>query len=85
MRARAFCPTGTRVGYLEQDPRFRGFATLGDFATARLGASEMWRVEAAAEGLDLTSTPAGPRLGRGAAARGAGAASGRGAGPDAAR
>jgi ATP-binding cassette subfamily F protein uup len=46
-------PDGTRVGYLEQDPDFTGFATLGDFATARIGASETWRVEAAAEGLDL--------------------------------
>jgi ATP-binding cassette subfamily F protein uup len=46
-------PDGTSVGYLEQDPSFDGFETLGEFATARLGASEMWRVEAAAEGLDL--------------------------------
>jgi ATP-binding cassette subfamily F protein uup len=47
-------PEGTGVGYLEQDPDFAGFATLGDFATASLGASETWRVEAAAEGLDLS-------------------------------
>jgi ATP-binding cassette subfamily F protein uup len=47
-------PEGTGVGYLEQDPDFSGFATLGDFAIARLGASETWRVEAAAEGLDLS-------------------------------
>jgi ABC transport system ATP-binding/permease protein len=46
-------PEGTTVGYLEQDPDFSGFETLGDFATATLGASETWRVEAAAEGLDL--------------------------------
>jgi len=46
-------PDGTSVGYLEQDPDFSGYATLGDFATARIGASEAWRVEAAAEGLDL--------------------------------
>jgi ATP-binding cassette subfamily F protein uup len=64
-------PEGTRVGYLEQDPGFRGFATLGDFATASLGASETWRVEAAAEGLDLTSTPVrtAPRAGSGGARR----------------
>lgn len=42
------------VGYLEQDPDFSGFATLGDFALATLGASEAWRVEAAAEGLKLS-------------------------------
>jgi ATP-binding cassette subfamily F protein uup len=46
-------PDGTSVGYLDQDPDFSGFATLGDFATARIGPSEAWRVEAAAEGLDL--------------------------------
>jgi len=46
-------PEGVRVGYMEQDPDFTGFATLGDFATASLGPSELWRVEAAAEGLDL--------------------------------
>jgi ATP-binding cassette subfamily F protein uup len=46
-------PEGTSVGYLEQDPDFSGFATLGDFATATLGPTEAWRVEAAAEGLDL--------------------------------
>ncbi len=46
-------PEGTRVGYLEQDPDFAGFATLGDFATASLDPAEAWRVEAAAEGLDL--------------------------------
>ena len=51
-------PEGTQVGYLEQDPDFTGFTTLGDFATARIGPSEAWRVEAAAEGLDLDlSTP----------------------------
>src|SRR6056297_2411580 len=40
-------PEGTRVGYLEQDPDFAGFAT------ASLDPAEAWRVEAAAEGLDL--------------------------------
>lgn len=47
-------PDGTSVGYLEQDPDFEGFATLGDFALATLGPSEEWRVEAAAEGLKLS-------------------------------
>ncbi|MEM0935592.1 MAG: ATP-binding cassette domain-containing protein [Pseudomonadota bacterium] len=46
-------PAGVRVGYMEQDPDFAGFATLGDFATAALDPSEAWRVEAAAEGLGL--------------------------------
>ena len=53
-------PDAVRVGYMEQDPDFTGFATLGDFAVARLGVSEGWRVEAAAEGLklDLGADPA---------------------------
>jgi len=53
-------PDGVRVGYMEQDPDFAGFATLGDFAVARLGAAEGWRVEAAGEGLklDLAADPA---------------------------
>jgi len=46
-------PDGVTVGYMEQDPDFSGFATLGDFATATLGDAEAWRVEAAAEGLKL--------------------------------
>ncbi|MBF9048220.1 ATP-binding cassette domain-containing protein [Rhodobacterales bacterium LSUCC0031] len=46
-------PDGVRVGYMEQDPDFAGFATLGDFATANLDPAEAWRVEAVAEGLKL--------------------------------
>ncbi len=46
-------PQGTSVGYMEQEPDFAGFATLGDFATASLGPSEAWRVEALADGLKL--------------------------------
>ena len=46
-------PDGVRVGYMEQDPDFAGFATLGDYATANLGEGEAWRVEAVAEGLKL--------------------------------
>jgi ABC transport system ATP-binding/permease protein len=42
---------GTTVAYLEQDPDFTGFATLGTFAAADLDPSEAWRVDAAAEGL----------------------------------
>jgi ABC transport system ATP-binding/permease protein len=50
---RVVTPDGVRVGYMEQDPDFAGFATLGDFATATLDPAEAWRVEAAAEGLKL--------------------------------
>ncbi|MEM6386891.1 MAG: ATP-binding cassette domain-containing protein [Pseudomonadota bacterium] len=46
-------PTGTAVGYMEQEPEMTGCATLGDFALRDLGPSELWRVEAAAEGLKL--------------------------------
>jgi ATP-binding cassette subfamily F protein uup len=50
---RIVTPEGVRVGYMEQDPDFGGFATLGDFASATLDPAEAWRVEAAAEGLKL--------------------------------
>jgi ATP-binding cassette subfamily F protein uup len=46
-------PEGVRVGYMEQDPDFAGYATLGDYAIASLGEAEGWRVEAVAEGLKL--------------------------------
>ncbi|WP_439140289.1 ABC-F family ATP-binding cassette domain-containing protein [Roseicyclus sp.] len=46
-------PDGVRVGYMEQEPDFVGFATLGDYASAGLDAGEEWRVEAVAEGLKL--------------------------------
>ncbi|PTX04218.1 ABC-F family ATP-binding cassette domain-containing protein [Pararhodobacter aggregans] len=42
---------GTSVGYMEQEPDFKGFATLGDYALSRLDPSEGYRVEIAAEGL----------------------------------
>ena len=42
---------GTSVGYMEQEPTMEGCATLGDYAVRDLGPSEMWRVEAVAEGL----------------------------------
>ncbi|MEM6634805.1 MAG: ABC-F family ATP-binding cassette domain-containing protein [Pseudomonadota bacterium] len=44
-------PAGISVGYLEQDPDFAGYATLGDFALRGLGPADSYRVEAAAEGL----------------------------------
>lgn len=52
-RGAAVTPDGVRVGYMEQDPDFAGFATLGDYTLATLGEAEAWRVEAAAEGLKL--------------------------------
>jgi len=42
---------GVSVGYMEQDPDLAGFETLGDFASATLEASEMYKVERAGEGL----------------------------------
>ncbi|WP_425038829.1 ABC-F family ATP-binding cassette domain-containing protein [Primorskyibacter sp. S187A] len=42
---------GTSVGYMEQEPDMAGFATLGDFATSQLEASEVYKVERAGEGL----------------------------------
>ena len=48
--ARVLSP-GDSVGYMEQEPVMEGCETLGDFAIRDLGPAEMWRVEAAAEGL----------------------------------
>ena len=42
---------GITVGYMEQDPTMEGFATLGDFASSRLDAAEMYKIEMVAEGL----------------------------------
>ena len=42
---------GMSVGYMEQDPTMEGFATLGDYASSDMDASDMWRVESVAEGL----------------------------------
>ena len=50
--ARSLSP-GVTVGYMEQDPDFTGFATLGDFAAQTLDPAEEYRVEMAAEGLDF--------------------------------
>ena len=46
-------PSGTSVGYMEQEPEMAGCATLGDYAIRDLGPDALWRVEAAAEGLKL--------------------------------
>lgn len=48
-----FLTPGLSVGYMEQDPDFTGFATLGDFATAALGPADLYRIEMAADGLKL--------------------------------
>ncbi len=48
-----FLTPGVAVGYMEQDPDFTGFSTLGDFAVAGLPDGEDYRVEIAAEGLQL--------------------------------
>jgi ATP-binding cassette subfamily F protein uup len=42
---------GVTVAYLDQDPDFAAFPTLGAFATAGLDPADHWRVAAAAEGL----------------------------------
>ena len=47
---RAVTP-GISVGYMEQEPEMKGFATLGDYAASDLDAGEMYRVERAGEGL----------------------------------
>ncbi|HBG99089.1 MAG TPA: elongation factor 3 [Rhodobacteraceae bacterium] len=46
-------PPGTVAGYLEQEPDFTGFASLGAYAAAGLAPGEAWRVERAGEGLHL--------------------------------
>ncbi len=48
-----FLTPGLGVGYMEQDPDFAGFATLGDFAASGLPEGEEYRVEIAAEGVKL--------------------------------
>ena len=44
-------PAGTSVGYMEQEPDLSAFATLGDYAVSGLGPADLWRAEAASEGL----------------------------------
>ncbi|MBZ0128087.1 MAG: ATP-binding cassette domain-containing protein [Rhodobacteraceae bacterium] len=48
-----FLSPGLSVGYMEQEPDFSGYATLGDFAAAGLPPGEEYRVAIAAEGLKL--------------------------------
>ncbi|MGD9919007.1 MAG: ABC-F family ATP-binding cassette domain-containing protein [Paenirhodobacter sp.] len=44
-------PTGTRVGYMEQEPDLSAFATLGAFAASGLPEGEAYKVDVVAEGL----------------------------------
>jgi ATP-binding cassette subfamily F protein uup len=44
-------PTGTRVGYMEQEPDLTAFASLGDFAASGLPEDERYKVAMVAEGL----------------------------------
>ncbi len=48
-----FLRPGLSVGHMEQEPDFTGFASLGDFAAARLDPAETWRMEMAMEGVRL--------------------------------
>ncbi|KPQ07174.1 MAG: REG subfamily DNA binding protein Uup [Rhodobacteraceae bacterium HLUCCA12] len=48
--ARVLSP-GISVGYMEQDPDFSGYASLGDYALGALDQAEFYRVEMVAEGL----------------------------------
>ncbi len=50
-RGERVLPPGVTVGYMEQEPDFAGFETLGAFAAAGLPEGEAYRVEMAAEGL----------------------------------
>ncbi|WP_372615077.1 ABC-F family ATP-binding cassette domain-containing protein [Aquicoccus sp.] len=42
---------GVSVGYMEQEPEMKGFATLGDYASSELEPGEFYKVERAGEGL----------------------------------
>ncbi|KPP84597.1 MAG: ATP-binding cassette, subfamily F, uup [Rhodobacteraceae bacterium HLUCCO07] len=42
---------GVSVGYMEQEPEMKGFATLGDYAASELEPGELYKVERAGEGL----------------------------------
>jgi ATP-binding cassette subfamily F protein uup len=50
-RGTRIVPSGTRVGYMEQEPDLSAFETLGDFAASALAEDEKYRVEMVAEGL----------------------------------
>ena len=65
---------GVSVGYMEQDPDLSGYETLGEFASAALEPSEMYKVERAGEGLKFdpdrpVSTASGGERRRAALAR----------------
>ncbi|MCP1169499.1 ABC-F family ATP-binding cassette domain-containing protein [Limimaricola litoreus] len=44
-------PPATSVGYMEQDPDFSGYATLGEWAAQNLDIGEEYKLDVAAEGL----------------------------------
>ncbi|MBB3710602.1 ATP-binding cassette subfamily F protein uup [Limimaricola variabilis] len=44
-------PPATSVGYMEQDPDFAGFATLGEWAAQNLDMGEEYKLDVVAEGL----------------------------------
>ncbi|MGR3634163.1 MAG: ABC-F family ATP-binding cassette domain-containing protein [Limimaricola soesokkakensis] len=44
-------PPATSVGYMEQDPDFAGFATLGEWASQNLDMGEEYKLDVVAEGL----------------------------------
>ncbi len=48
---------GVTVGYMEQDPDMKGFATLGDYAVSGMDPDQAYKVEMVAEGLKFD--PAG--------------------------
>ncbi|MHA3978604.1 ABC-F family ATP-binding cassette domain-containing protein [Halovulum sp. GXIMD14794] len=48
-----FVPPGKAVAYMEQDPDFSGFETLGDFVREGFEPSEEYRAEIALEGVKL--------------------------------
>lgn len=65
---------GVKVGYMEQDPDFVGFTTLGDYATSELESGQDYLVERVAEGLKfkldgLVSTSSGGERRRAALAK----------------
>ena len=73
-------PPGNSVGYMEQDPKMEGFATLGDFAASELEPGELYKVERAGEGLKFD--PARPVETASGGERRAGQADGRSARAD---
>jgi ATP-binding cassette subfamily F protein uup len=69
-----FVQPGAKVSYLPQEPDPTGFASLLDYAAADLSESEIWRAEAALDGLKVdgakdTTTASGGERRRAALAR----------------